>query len=75
MIQLQFDVPDSIAEKIQHKAGQAQLSVSKYLAQLVKREVLVDRWPQGYGELFDQWEGEPLKRYSEGDYEQRLEIE
>lgn len=75
MAQLHFYVPDPVAEQIKRKADQAQLSVSKYLAQMVKREVAADQWPEGYAELFDQWEGEPLKRYPQGDYEDRLEIE
>lgn len=75
MAQLHCYVPDAIAEQVRKKAEQAHLSVSKYLSQLVKREVSVDQWPAGYAELFDQWEGEDLKRYPQGDYEERREIE
>ena len=75
MAQLHCYVPDLVAEQIKQKAERAQLSVSKYLSQLVKRDVAADQWPDGYAELFDQWQGEPLKRAPQGDYEERLEIE
>jgi len=75
MAQLHCYVPDAVAEKVQKRAEEEHLSVSKYLAKLIKREVSADCWPEGYGKLLDQWEGEPLKRYSQGDYEERLEIE
>jgi hypothetical protein len=75
MAQLHCYVPDAVAEQLRHKAGQAQLSVSKYLSQLVKRDVTADQWPEGYAELFDQWQGKALRRGSQGDYEKRLEIE
>jgi len=74
MAQLHCYVPDAVAEQVRLRAEQAQLSVSKYLSQLVKREVCADQWPEGYAELFDEWEGEDLKRYSQGDYETRLEV-
>jgi hypothetical protein len=74
MPQLHCYVSDAIAEQVREKAEEAHLSVSKYLSRLIKREVSADQWPDGYAELFDQWEGEDLRRYPQGAYEKRLEI-
>ncbi len=73
MPQLHCYVPDDLAKKFQGKARQMHLSVSKYLALLIKKEV-EHQWPEGYFELFGAWQGEPLKRPAQGDYEQRSDF-
>lgn len=70
MAQLHFYIPDALAEKLKDKAKKEHLSVSKYIAKLAKREVVND-WPEGYFELFGQWQGEALKRPEELKLEQR----
>lgn len=71
MSQLHFYVPDQVEARIRARAEQAHMSVSKYLAELVKREV-ADGWPEGYADaVLGKWQGEPLRRESEGDFEQR----
>jgi hypothetical protein len=60
MSQLHFYVPDDVEAQIRRKASQAKLPLSKYRAQIVKREALVQQpWPETYFELFDAWRGEP----------------
>ncbi len=61
MAQLHCYVPDKIAEQLHQKAKQANLSVSKYLANLIKNEIGTT-WPDDYFDLFGSWEGEPLER-------------
>lgn len=73
MAQIHCYVPDEIAERFQKKAEHAHLSTSKFLAGLVKREV-ADQWPDGYFDLFGSWEGEPLVRQEQGEYENRQVI-
>jgi hypothetical protein len=74
--QLHFYVPDELEAQIRAKAERAHLSVSRYLADLVKREISqVATWPEGYAELFEKWEGEPLTREPQGEFERRLSIE
>ena len=73
MAQLHCYIPDEVAEQLQKKAKHAHLSVSKYLANLVKKEV-GSEWPEGYFDLFGSWEGDPLKRPEQGEYENRLPI-
>ncbi|MFM9912875.1 MAG: hypothetical protein ACKVN9_05020 [Methylophilaceae bacterium] len=72
MSQLHFYVPDDTEAKIRHQAQQANLPLSKYLAQLVKREAATqNQWPAGYFDLFGAWQGEPLQRPSQLPAEER----
>jgi hypothetical protein len=48
--------------------------VSKYLADLIKKD-LKTQWPNDFFELFGAWEGEPLTRAEQGEFEQRLELD
>ncbi len=73
MPQLHCYVQDDLAVKLQEKARQAHLSVSKYLALLVEREVAT-QWPDRYFEVFGGWQGETLVRSQQGDYEQRSDF-
>ena len=76
MAQLHFYVPDEIEARIRNKASQAKLPLSRYLANLVKQEAgQPSQWPVGYFEqVFGQWQGEPLVRPSQGEYEERLDL-
>ena len=47
MPQLHCYVPESIAKQMQQQAAQLGLSVSAYLAELVKRDVS-GGWPEGF---------------------------
>ena len=49
MPQLHFYVPDDVAEQIKTRAAQAKLSISRYVAELVKRDV-GQGWPEDYFE-------------------------
>lgn len=73
MSQLHFYVPDEVEEQIRNKAQQANLPLSRYLANLVKQEAgQPAQWPSGYFEqVFGQWQGEPLERTPQGEFESR----
>ena len=73
MPQLHCYIQDSLAKKLQKKADQADLSVSKYLAVLIRRDVQ-NEWPDGYFELIGSWQGDPLKRPEQGAFENRNAI-
>lgn len=77
MAQLHFYVPDKIEQQLRRKAREADLPLSRYLAELVKREAgQQDEWPEGYFErVFGQWQGEPLVRPPQGEFETRPELE
>ncbi len=70
MAQLHCYVPDALGARIQEKADQAHLSVSKYLAQMIEREV-ESPWPPDYFDVFGAWQGDPLERVPEGNFEIR----
>lgn len=74
MAQLHFYVPEDVAQAIQKRAQQARLPVSRFLAELVKREVK-NAWPEHYFEaVAGQWQDKPLQREPEGDFESRPEF-
>ena len=71
MPQLHFYVPESLAARVRQRAKGAGLSASRYLAELVKREVGTE-WPEGFfDEVVGGWQGEPLERSPQGQLEAR----
>ena len=76
MAQLHCYVPEDIAQQAQHRATQSGLSLSRYLAELVKRDARANSgWPEGYFDLFVPIEGAELERPPQGEYEVRLTLE
>lgn len=74
MPQLHCYVPEAVAVKVQRQAEAAGLSVSRYLAELIKRDVGMG-WPEGYfEEVIGGWRGEPLQRPPQLELEQRDEL-
>lgn len=58
MPQLHLYVPEEIAIKVQEKAKAHNLSVSRYLASVIKRDV-GEGWPEGYFDrVCGKWEGD-----------------
>lgn len=75
MPQLHFYVPDDVAERIKARAAQAKLPISRYVADLVKRDV-GQGWPEGYFERISAGaEGGPIKYEPSGPPEERLPLE
>lgn len=75
MPQLHLYVPDELAERIQHEAQAAHVSVSRYLSELVSRTVVLD-WPDGFfDEVVGGWQGEMLTRSPQGVVERREPLE
>jgi hypothetical protein len=75
MSQLHFYVPDNVEAQIRLQAQQAKMSVSKFIAELVKRETAQhNQWPAEYLSLFDQWQGAPAPSTSELSIEKRLDF-
>lgn len=70
MPQLHCYVADEVAAYLQQKAERAHLSVSKYIALLIQKDI-ANQWPEGYFDLFGTWEGSPLQRPEQNAYEQR----
>lgn len=76
MAQLHCYVPEELAQQAQRRAEQAGLSLSRYLAELVKRDAANSTgWPEGYFDLFVPIEGAELVRPPQGEFEERLTLE
>jgi hypothetical protein len=72
--QLHLYVPKELAAEIARQARAHGVSVSRYLADLVRREV-GGGWPGDYfEEVPGGWVGEPLERPDQGAYELREEL-
>jgi hypothetical protein len=62
MPQLHLYISKEIAAEVKRRAEAGGMSVSRYLAELVRREV-ADEWPDGFfDEVVGGWRGEPLER-------------
>lgn len=74
MPQLHLYVPDEMAKELRERAHSNGLSLSRYLAKVVRHE-LGQGWPEGF---FDRvaggWQGSPLKRAPQGKLEEREAI-
>jgi hypothetical protein len=76
MPQLHCYVADDIAAQISTKATQAGLNLSRYLAELIKRDVTVDKgWSAEYLDNFGKWEGLRLERPEQLPVEDRIEFQ
>jgi hypothetical protein len=75
MTPLHCYVPDSLAEQVQRRANQAGLSLSRYLTELIKRDVATETaWPEAYFDNLGKWEGTRLERPEQPPLEERLEL-
>jgi hypothetical protein len=71
MPQLHLYVSDELAAEVEQRARKRGLSVSRYLAEVVRRDV-VTTWPKGFfEEIYGGWVGEPLHRPPQGEVEAR----
>lgn len=71
MPQLNLYINEDLAGRIRQAADDADLSVSRYLAELVRRAVETE-WPEGFfEEVVGGWQGEPLVRAAQDEYEER----
>jgi len=70
MPQLHCYVPEDLAKQLQEKANQAHLSLSKYLAMLVKKDI-DKQWPDAYFDLYGSWEDEAIQRPDQGEIVER----
>jgi len=71
MPQLHLYVSDELAERLREKAKARRLPLSRYLSEVVAREV-APSWPAGFFEdVLGGWQGEPLERTPQGEPQAR----
>ena len=74
MPQLRFYVPDDVAEQIRARAALAKLPLSRYVADLVKRDV-GQGWPEDYFErISGAAKGAAIRYEPSGPSEERLPL-
>jgi hypothetical protein len=73
MAQLHFYISDQLALKLHEKANALGVTTSRYIAELVKREI-EDGWPPNYFEkVVGQWQGD-FEREQIMEFEEREEF-
>ena len=71
MPQLHAYVPKRLADRVAARARSRGVAVSRYLADLIRRDVELG-WPDGYFErVVGGWQGGPLRRAPQGRAEVR----
>lgn len=71
MPQLHLYVSEDVAATVRARAKAKGMTVSSYLADVVKRDAGQD-WPAGFfEEIVGGWKGKPLKRPPQGRFERR----
>ena len=71
MGQMHLYLPEEIANRVKERARAVGLSVSRYLARIVVREVGAG-WPDGwFDDVVGGWRGAPLVRPGQGEAEER----
>ncbi len=74
MPKLSLYVSEDVAAKVRKKAEGRGISVSRYLADLVHRDI-GPGWPEDFFEkVVGGWQGEPLERPPQGEFEKRDEL-
>lgn len=62
MPQLHAYVPQDVAARLHRKAESKRLTTSRYLAEIIRRDV-GQGWPEGFfDEVVGGWQGPPLER-------------
>ncbi|MCI0437515.1 MAG: hypothetical protein L0177_00090 [Chloroflexi bacterium] len=74
MPKLSLYVSEDVAAKVRKKAEGRGISISRYLAGLVRRDIGAG-WPEDFFEkVVGSWQGEPLERPPQGEFERRDEL-
>lgn len=75
MAQLHLYLPDDLAEDVKERAKSRGLSVSAYLAEIVKSQ-MSDQWPKDFfSRVVGGWVGKPLERPDQPDLERREDMD
>ena len=75
MAQLHLYLPDDVAEEVKQRAKSRGLTVSAYLAEVVRSQ-MTDQWPKDFfSKVVGGWVGKPLERPEQPPYERREDID
>ena len=75
MTQLQCDIPAETAARLQRKAKEMNLSVSKYITQLLQKDLRTNEelardngWPEGIFDLYGSGKDDPIERPDQNEF-------
>jgi hypothetical protein len=74
MAQLHCYLPEREAKNLKRRASQAGMSVSRYLAELARKDLVAD-WPPGYFDRVFSVEDDAIERAPQGEFETRSLLE
>ena len=74
MTHVDLEIPDDVASKLRERAEQLGMSVPRYVAEIVCREVAAGWPPRFFQEVVGGWKGTPLERPPQGEPEARDEL-
>ncbi len=74
MPEIHLQVSDEIATRVLEYAKTQGMTVDSYILELSSRDVN-SGWPEGFfEEVVGGWQGEPLQRFYQGDFETRDQL-
>jgi hypothetical protein len=72
MPQLHFYVPEETAARLREKAKSKKQSLSKFIAEIVEKEVKPSGWPEGYfSHVAGSWKGQGIKEPEDFEWQER----
>ncbi|MFN7971804.1 MAG: hypothetical protein U0166_05580 [Acidobacteriota bacterium] len=74
MPQLHLYVPADVAKEVARRAKAQKKSVSRFLADVVKRALRAPPAGHSHARFIGAWKGEPLVRPPQGEWEERDEL-
>jgi hypothetical protein len=75
MAQLHLYLADDLAEEVRNRAKSRGMTVSAYLAEIVRSQ-MTDQWPEDFfSKVVGGWVGEPLERPEQPALERREDID
>ena len=75
MAQLHLYLTDDLAEEVRNRAKSRGMTVSAYLAEIVRSQ-MTDQWPEEFfSKVVGGWVGDPLERPEQAPLERREDID
>ena len=74
MTHLDLEIPDDVASKLRARAEKLGLSVPRYVAEIVRRDVAAGWPPRFFEDVVGGWQGKPLDRPPQDELETRDEL-
>ena len=74
MTHVELDIPDEVASKLRERAEKLGMTVPRYAAEILRRDVAAGWPPRFFEEVVGGWKGTPLERPPQGELEARDEL-